>query len=322
MNKKDFMASINRVINDWNSTSFSFSQKDYVPGLDDSNLTYGNGQEKKGVEINTCVLFVDIRNSVQLTKDKQDRTMGRLYSVFTQCMLLAAQEEGGFVRNIIGDRVMIVFPPDQCYTKAVNCAITINHIATLINRKIDNLDFKCGIGIDYGRMRVMKVGVVKKGAENDDNKGLVWIGYPANFASRLTDCANKEFNDVVYRINAYFYHLNYWGVNPLLDNRASGYYRETKDFTAEELAESLSVQQHGFSKTLYSKEFKEIQSIERIEKNFSYSSILLSEAVFVGYKKEKPKANDIIEGLWKEQTRKIRDIDFKIYGANLTWILS
>ena len=95
MNRKDFMASIDSVINDWNSTSFSFSQKGYVPGLDDPNLTYGNGQEKKGVEINTCVLFVDIRNSVQLTKDKQDRTMGRLYSVFTQCMLLAAQEEGG-----------------------------------------------------------------------------------------------------------------------------------------------------------------------------------------------------------------------------------
>lgn len=47
MNRKDFMASIDRVINDWNSTSFSFSQKDYVPGLDDSNLTYGDGQEKK-----------------------------------------------------------------------------------------------------------------------------------------------------------------------------------------------------------------------------------------------------------------------------------
>ena len=113
MNRKDFMAYIDSVINDWSSTSFTFSQKDYVPGLDDSNLTYGNGQEKKGVEINTCVLFVDIRNSVQLTKDKQDRTMGRLYSVFTQCMLLAAQEEGGFVRNIIGDRVMIVFPPER-----------------------------------------------------------------------------------------------------------------------------------------------------------------------------------------------------------------
>lgn len=108
------------------------------------------------------MLFVDIRNSVQLTKDKQDRTMGRLYSVFAHCVLLAAQEEGGFVRNIIGDRVMIVFPPEKCYTKAVHCAITINHIAMLIDKKIDNLEFKCGIGIDYGRMRVMKVGIVKK----------------------------------------------------------------------------------------------------------------------------------------------------------------
>lgn len=322
MKRKDFMASIDRVINDWNSTSFSFSQKDYVPGLDDSNLTYGNGQDKKGGEINTCVLFVDIRNSVQLTKDKQDRTMGRLYSVFTQCMLLAAQEEGGFVRNIIGDRVMIVFPPDQCYTKAVNCAITINHIATLINRKIDNLVFKCGIGVDYGRMRVMKVGVVKKGAENDDNKGLVWIGYPANFASRLTDCANKEFNDVVYRIDAYFYHHNYFGVNPFLDTRASGYYRNTKEFTADELAKSLSVRQLGMSKALYSNEFTEVQSIERVEKKFSYPSILVSEAVFNGYKKENPNANDIINGWWTEQVRKIRDIDFKIFGADLTWRVS
>lgn len=277
---------------------------------------------KRGGEINTCVLFVDIRNSVQLTKDKQDRTMGRLYSVFTQCMLLAAQEGGGFVRNIIGDRVMIVFPPDQCYTKAVNCAITINHIATLINRKIDNLDFKCGIGVDYGRMRVMKVGVVKKGAENDDNKGLVWIGYPANFASRLTDCANKEFNDVVYRIDAYFYHHNYFGVNPFLDTRASGYYRNTKEFTADELAKSLSVRQLGMSKALYSNEFTEVQSIERVEKKFSYPSILVSEAVFNGYKKENPNANDIINGWWTEQVRKIRDIDFKIFGADLTWRVS
>lgn len=321
MNKKDFMASIDRVINDWNSTSFSFSQKDYVPGLDDPNLTYGNGQEKKGVEINTCVLFVDIRNSVQLTKDKQDRTMGRLYSVFTQCMLLAAQEEGGFVRNIIGDRVMIVFPPNQCYTKAVKCAITINHIATHINRKIDNLDFKCGIGVDYGRMRVMKVGVVKKGAENDDNKGLVWIGCPANFASRLTDCANKEFNDVVYRIDAYFYHHNYFGVNPFLDTRASGYYRETKDFTAEELAESLSVQQRGVN-TIVSNKFTSPISIQPISNKFTYSPILMSEAVFNGYKKENPNAKDIINGWWTEQVRKIRDIDFKIFGANLTWNLS
>lgn len=322
MSKKDFMTSIESVINDWKSTSFYFFPQQYVPGLDDSNLTYGNGQEKKGIEINTCVLFVDIRNSVQLTKDKQDRTMGRLYSVFAHCVLLAAQEEGGFVRNIIGDRVMIIFPPDKCYTKAVHCAITINHIAMLIDKKIDNLEFKCGIGVDYGRMRVMKVGIVKKGDENDDNKGLVWIGYPANYASRLTDCANKEFVDIVYKVDANFYHHNYFGVNPFLDTRASGYYREAKDFTAEELAESLSVQQNGLGATLASSKFINVQSIQRVENKHTYPSILLSEAVFNGYKKEQPLTNDITEGLWEEQKRKIRDVDFKVFGADLFWVFS
>ena len=215
MSRKIFFDGIDCVINDWKNTSFTFNPKDYVPGLDDSNLTYGNGEDKKGVEINTCVLFVDIRNSVQMTKDKQMRTMGKVYSVFTHCVLLAAQNEGGFVRNIIGDRVMIVFPPDNCYTKAVNCAITINHIAGMINGKFDNLEFKCGIGIDYGRLNVMKVGIIKKGSENDDNKGLVWIGYPANFASRLTDCANKSFTDVSYLIDADFYEYHYFDSNHL-----------------------------------------------------------------------------------------------------------
>lgn len=47
MSRKDFMTSIESVINDWKSTSFNFFAQQYVPGLDDSNLTYGNGQEKK-----------------------------------------------------------------------------------------------------------------------------------------------------------------------------------------------------------------------------------------------------------------------------------
>lgn len=321
MSKKDFMTCIESVINDWKSTSFNFFPQQYVPGLDDSNLTYGNGQEKKGIEINTCVLFVDIRNSVQLTKDKQDRTMGRLYSVFAHCVLLAAQEEGGFVRNIIGDRVMIIFPPEKCYTKAVHCAITINHIAMLIDKKIDNLEFKCGIGIDYGRMRVMKVGIVKKGDENDDNKGLVWIGYPANFASRLTDCANKEFVDITYKVDADFYYKNYFEGSPYW-KRATGWYRETKEFTSEELAESLRVQQNGLRTTLASSKFINVQSVQRVENKHTYPSILLSEAVFNGYKKEQPNGIDIEKEWWKEQARRIRDIDFKVLGADLFWVFS
>lgn len=317
MARKDFFNNIDSVIDDWKNTSFTFNSKDYVPGLDDKNLTYGNGDEKKGVEISTCVLFVDIRNSVQLTKDKQVRTMGKIYSVFTHCVLLAAQYEGGFVRNIIGDRVMVVFPPDDCYKKAVHCAITINHIASLINRKFDNFEFKCGIGVDYGKLNVMKVGIQKKGEENDDNKGLVWVGYPANFASRLTDYANKEFTDIYYNVVGDFYEVN------LLSNsyfgRPNGYYKKTKKYTESELSSSLKVSQYNRNLELSS--CQQVYSIEKVEEKYTYNSILLSDKVYQEYAKAAPDANDIKDERikWSKQARKIRDIDFDVWGNNLVW---
>ena len=316
MPSKAFFEDITNVINDWANTTFTFNAKNYVPGLDDPSLTYGNGEEKKGVEINTCVLFVDIRNSVQLTKDKQIRTMGRIYSVFTHCVLLAAQYEGGYVRNIIGDRVMVVFTPDDCYKKAVHCAITINHIASLINQKFANFEFKCGIGVDYGKLSVMKVGIQKKGAENDDNKGLVWVGYPANFASRLTDCANKEFTDVVYNVDGEFYELSLltW---PLGEWPFGEYHRKQKKFTEEELISKLKVSHSNQNLEISS--CRKVYSIEKSEVIYRYNPILLSDKVYQEYAKAQPNSNSIKKGWWKREKRKIKDIEFDVWGAELIW---
>ena len=51
MSRKDFFKDIETVIDDWKNTSFTFISKNDVPGLDDTSLTYGNGEEKKGIEI-------------------------------------------------------------------------------------------------------------------------------------------------------------------------------------------------------------------------------------------------------------------------------
>lgn len=317
MTRKEFFDKIFTVINDWKKTNFSFYPKTYVPGLDDPNLTYGVGGDKKGVEMNTCVLFADIRDSVQLTKDKQVRTMGKVYSVFTQCVLLAAQYEGGFVRNIIGDRVMVVFPPENCFKKAVNCAITINHIASMINNKFDNFDFRCGIGIDYGKLSVMKVGIQKKGTENDDNKGLVWVGYPANFASRLTDCANKEFTDIYYTIDGEFYECHL--ISDPIFGRQNGWYRKKQKYTAEQLSSKLGIstidQNFGITSC------RKVYSIERAEEKYKYMNILVSDIVYKEYARAAPEANDIKNAWWKKQTRMIKDVDFDVWGANLTWTI-
>ena len=322
MAREEFFKNINSVISDWKNTGFTFNSKTSVPGLDDTNLTYGNGEEKKGIEINTCVLFVDIRDSVQLTKDKQIRTMGKIYSVFTHSVLLAVQYEGGYVRNIIGDRVMVVFPQEDCYRKAVNCAITINHIASIINKKFDNFEFKCGIGVDYGKLSVMKVGIQKKGAENDDNKGLVWVGDPANLASRLTDCANKEFTDTNYSIHGEFYEYNpfYHASLPsnLGFNRPNGYYPKTKVYTAEEFASEIKLSQDRLELS----SCRKVYSIEKKEPKYKYANILLSDKVYQEFAKAHPNRRSIKEGLWKKQTRKIKDIDYDVWGGDIVWVLN
>ena len=322
MAREDFLKNITSVISDWKNTGFTFNSKTSVPGLDDTNLTYGNGEEKKGIEINTCVLFVDIRDSVQLTKDKQIRTMGKIYSVFTHSVLLAVQYEGGYVRNIIGDRVMVVFPQEDCYRKAVNCAITINHIASMINKEFDNFEFKCGIGVDYGKLSVMKVGIQKKGAENDDNKGLVWVGDPANLASRLTDCANKEFTDTNYSIHGEFYEYNpfYHASLPsnLGFNRPNGYYPKTKVYTAEEFASEIKLSQDRLELS----SCRKVYSIEKKEPKYKYANILLSDKVYQEFAKAHPNRRSIKEGLWKKQTRKIKDIDYDVWGGDIVWVLN
>ncbi len=322
MAREDFFNKINSIISDWENTGFTFNPKTYVPGLDDTNLTYGNGEEKKGIEINTCVLFVDIRDSVQLTKDKQIRTMGKIYSVFTHCVLLAAQYEGGNVRNIIGDRVMVVFPQKDCFRKAVYCAITINHITFMINKKFDNFEFKCGIGVDYGKLSVMKVGIQKRGAENDDNKGLVWVGDPANLASRLTDCANKKFTDTYYSIKGEFYEFNpfYHASLPsnLGFNRPSGYYTKTKEYTAEKFASEIKLSQN----ILELSSCRKVYSIEKKEQKWKYSNILLSNIVYQEYASACPRNKDITEKYWKKESRKIKDIDYDVWGGNIVWGLN
>ena len=197
---KDNLQSISDAIKDIISTNFTFDTYCInVPHYDDSGLTFESGETKKGKMIKTCVLFVDIRNSVALNKKYNVEAMGQLYTSFVKSALWCANYHHGLVRNIIGDRVMIVFPPKNCFTNAIECAISINTISSKIIRRYCD-DFKCGIGIDYGEMYVHKTGIIKQGKEASSYKNLIWIGRPANIASRLTDIANKELSETIFRV--------------------------------------------------------------------------------------------------------------------------
>jgi hypothetical protein len=62
----------------------------------------------------------------------------------------------------------------------------MSSISILTNEKVS-----FGIGIDYRRMLATKTGIRHHSSAQQCYRSLVWLGRPANVASKLTDNANK-----------------------------------------------------------------------------------------------------------------------------------
>ena len=171
----------------------TFARTAIVPSVEDPDITFNRHDDRKGKELNTCVLFVDIRNSVQKNDKHMTKTLIKMYSSFVYGVLKIARTYNGHVRNIIGDRIMVVFDEGNCCDNAVGCAGAIHYFCkNKMSSLLPNDFFRCGIGIHYGKMSVIEVGLQVPGKENADYKNMIWIGEPANLASRLTDEAGKD----------------------------------------------------------------------------------------------------------------------------------
>ncbi len=322
MKVRDLMNDIEATIDDAISSTLEYIPTSLVPNLEDSQLTFGVGGNKKGKIINTCVLYVDIRNSVALVRKHQFNTMGKIYSAFTTIVLKIAKAYNANVRNIIGDRVMLVFPEKACFTNVVDVAISINHAAKLLNEKNKTVEFQCGIGIDYGEMRVLKVGIKVPGTENYDNKNLVWVGYPANHASRLTDIANKtvEKTDVIVRLrrlNLAKYFPSVSALSRLVLNSTDEYIFEEKTITENEFMRQMSIDKYGKMRF----QFSEVTEYKRINKPTIFPPILMTKKVYDGYKTFNPKCNTITDNFWKKINFDFSEIGQEVYGGDVTHII-
>jgi len=319
---------IKEDVSDVFKTGFTYYITSSVPNRSDSLLTFERNVEKKGKVLETCVLFVDIRNSVSLTQTHHNQTMGRIYTAFAKAVLKSAKYHSGHIRNILGDRIMIVFPEKDCFKNAVDCAITINHLSeNIINKVFEKVDFKCGIGIDYGSLRVIKVGLQRQGHEATENRSLVWVGYPANIASRLTDVANKSWDETYFEVtrNPINSSHRFFPLNTLSSlfgnskyNPNEPYYSstvETLEMTTEEFANNIGSIQDG---SLYMRGGKFIR-FEKKKRKVSYPAILITEAVYKGYKDSNPERNDIRENYWMKQSHNIKNVSGEIYGSEIFW---
>lgn len=306
MTLKDFLQEINDETKEIISSDFSIEIKetDYTPNVDDSDITYDNFDKKykKCKIIETCVLYIDIRKSTELNLKHRPQTLAKLYSSFIRNTIRSAQYFDGHVRDIVGDRLMVVFDKKDCFKNAVKTAILLNSVTKyIINKNFKNNDVNCGIGIDFGEMLVVKAGTIKQGKENQFYKSLVWLGKPANIASKLTDVANKNENPVneVVRV---LYHSRSTGEFTWLDESYSTF---------------LDDLQVTYSQILKHKD----ENFSAFHKPYSFTSvfppILMTKEVYDGFKKECPGDATIENDWWKKQEKTIPSYKGDIYGGDI-----
>ncbi len=308
---KDLLDSLDDEIKTIHSSDFKIEviETKYVPNDNDSSLTFENfdTKKKKVKMIETCVLYIDIRKSTNLNLQHYPHTMAKLYSSFIRTMIKAAEYYSGKIRNIIGDRVMVVFDTDACYSNAVNTAVLMNTISQkIINKHFKNNHISCGIGIDYGKMMVTKCGTIKQGHENSNYKSLVWLGKPANIASKLTDEANKPSTHTTtqgLRVHLHYEYTDQW----------LHHFKTVDEFVA-----NLEFSYLTPNMKYKDKHFSSCSATSDTKSNYdSTPPILMSEAVFNGYKKENLTAESILNGWWTLQSRKIPNYSGKVYGGDV-----
>ena len=310
---KDILETIDEEVSTIHNTDFDIeiTSSNYVPSDNDSTLTFENFDKKykKVKKIETCVMYVDIRKSTKLNLQHYPKTMAKLYSSFIRSMIKAAEYYDGKIRNIVGDRVMVVFDSSKCFTNAVNTAFLMNTISQeIINKRFKNNVFYCGIGIDFGEMMVTKCGTIKYGTENSSYKSLVWLGKPANLASKLTDSANKPSTtktiDGVW-VGIHYRYIDEW----------SWIFKTTK-----ELEDNIEFAYTTPDMRYKDENFSSFYAHTETRKNYdSTPPILVTERVYKGFKSENPNANSIEKKWWKKQSRKIPDYTGVVYGCNVTF---
>jgi len=294
--------------------SVGVTSTNYVPHSDDAAITFPNLDEwKQSCKlIDTCILYIDIRRSTELNLTHDPETVAKLYSSFVRAMSKAALQFGGHVRGIIGDRVMVLFDKEKAFTNALWCASLMNSVSQfVINKHFKANEVTCGIGIDAGKMLVTKTGIRKNGQQRHNYKNLVWLGRPANVASKLTDLANKPaegadvgavlvgFQTSVGADDFKWRWLEYlcWDF--------------VKHIRSDVLSRQIQFNDPNFrSIVVYEK---------RVETKSATPPILMSRAVYAGFAQENPDYEGFAKGWFNQVTVSVPGFHDSVWGCNMTY---
>lgn len=191
MSDKDlFIENVNNIFKE----DFEVSNGTVVPNVEDIGL--GN----EGREIELAMLFIDIRESTKIVDGFRRKTSAKMYKSFLWGIAQIAKKNSGELRSFNGDGVLVVFSGGSKRTNAAKAGLQMSWFCRKIlkpkiesyfelNQELQDLDFNFGIGIDCG-----KILVIRGGIRGDNNNDLVWVGNATNYAVKLSSIEEIDKN--------------------------------------------------------------------------------------------------------------------------------
>ncbi len=211
------MAFKDDLISDVNSFfdgNYTVTQGTVIPDV--SDLTFS----KTGRELDLAMLFIDISKSTKIVDASRRITAAKMYKSFLYGVAQIARHNNGELRSFNGDGVLIAFIGDYKRTNAAKAALQMSWFMKHIlkpkmeayfqsNNELQGFLFNFGIGIDVG-----KILVVRGGIRGENNNDLVWVGNATNYAVKLAELCGDVYH--IY-ISSEAYKMNessIYGGNP------------------------------------------------------------------------------------------------------------
>lgn len=170
-----------------------------IPAVTDIVLSQNAGRE-----IDLAMLFIDIRSSTLIVDGFRRTTAAKMYKAFISGVTRIIRNNGGEVASFNGDGVLAAFAGDMRITIAAKTALNLSWLCTQVlrprlrsyferNLQLADVEFDFGIGVDCGRVLVVRAGM--GGTNNND---LVWVGNATNYAVKLAGWARDPYNVYVF----------------------------------------------------------------------------------------------------------------------------
>jgi adenylate cyclase len=143
--------------------------------------------EYEGVCLATDIQGFTSRVS-QMEQDGQLSEMSELMHAYWTILVRAVAQNGGFVRDFIGDAMVALWLKPEQFDNACKAALTMRAELDRFNRSNNHGGFPTRIGLHFGRLHIGSIGTAGFGTE--------LLGEPANIASRI-EGTNKDLGTQV-----------------------------------------------------------------------------------------------------------------------------